>query len=52
MYTHVMGVTGTYTTLSKPEKRVLKKAYKISDFTVVPSVYGKHQLEFPKATTK
>lgn len=40
-----MGVTGTFATLSQAEKDVLG-GYGIHDYTLVPSVYGNHQLTF------
>jgi hypothetical protein len=50
-YLHVMGVTGTFTTLSAAERDVLAM-YGIVNHTLVPSVYGAHQLAFNSATTK
>jgi len=49
-YSVVLGVTGTFETLSAPERKVLEK-YNISSHTIVPSVYGKQQLDFAKANT-
>ena len=50
-YLHVMGVTGTFTTLSTAELAVLA-TYNIRHHTLVPSVYGEYQLGFDSATTK
>ena len=50
-YLHVMGVTGTFTTLSTAERAVLT-TYNINQHTLVPSVYGDHQLKFDAATAK
>jgi hypothetical protein len=41
-----MGVSGTLETLSKPEKEIVEKTYKINMKTIMPSVFGANNLAF------
>jgi len=45
-YAFMMGVTGTLSTLSSPEKNLLENAYNIRRKTFIPSVYGENFLFF------
>lgn len=45
-FKYIFGVTGTLSTLSKPEKELLEKEYAIKKFTYMPSVYGENQRKF------
>ena len=45
-FDYIMGVTGTLRVLSKPEREVIQKDYKILKETYMPSVFGKNNLLF------
>ncbi|CAL6013588.1 Helicase-related_protein [Hexamita inflata] len=47
-YKHIIGVTGTLDTVSKPEMKLLTDEYNIKKFSYLPSVYGTNQLTFSK----
>ncbi|CAL6025608.1 Helicase-related_protein [Hexamita inflata] len=47
-YQHIIGVTGTLDTVSKPEMKLLTDEYNIKKFSYLPSVYGTNQLKFAK----
>ncbi|CAL6013582.1 Conserved_hypothetical protein [Hexamita inflata] len=47
-YKHIIGVTGTLDTVSKPEMKLLTDEYNIKKFSYLPSVYGTNQLKFAK----
>ncbi|CAL6025624.1 Helicase-related_protein [Hexamita inflata] len=47
-YQHIIGVTGTLDTVSKPEMKLLTDEYNIKKFSYLPSVYGTNQLTFSK----
>jgi len=42
----ILGVTGTLSGLTDPEKNILQKVYNICDLTIIPSVYGSNKLHF------
>lgn len=44
-YQAMLGVTGTLSTLSAPEKAILDE-YQVKKFTFMPSVYGRNQVDF------
>lgn len=50
-YRHIMGVSGTLKTLSKPEQRLLREVYSIRKRTFTPSVYGESNLKFSSDST-
>ncbi|CAL6013558.1 Helicase-related_protein [Hexamita inflata] len=47
-YQHIIGVTGTLDTVSKPEMKLLTDEYNIKKFSYLPSVYGLNKLNFAK----
>ncbi len=51
-YKSVMGVTGTLSTLSPPERNLLESIYRIKKFSYMPSVYGENQLDFSSNSIK
>ncbi|CAL6013736.1 Helicase-related_protein [Hexamita inflata] len=51
-YKHIIGVTGTLDTVSKPEMKLLTDEYNIKKFSYLPSVYGTNQLDFAKDSSK
>ncbi|KAL1381419.1 hypothetical protein pipiens_013472 [Culex pipiens pipiens] len=48
-YPLILGVTGTLTTLSQYENKVIKEYYKITDFSVMPSFFGTSNLVFDES---
>jgi hypothetical protein len=42
----ILGVTGTLSTLSKPEKDIIENIYEIKYNTISPSVHGQSSLNF------
>jgi len=46
MYHSVLGVSGTLSTLSPAERKLLTEGFGIKKITHIPSVYGPNQLEF------
>ena len=45
-FTFIAGVSGTLETLTKGDKNILKKVYKISKTTIMPSVFGKNNRNY------
>ena len=46
LYAFTMGVTGTLTSLSPEETKVLEGTFKLKSRTIIPSVYGMQRLTF------
>ncbi len=46
-YDHVLGVTGTLSTLGKTEKSYLESVLQVQNFTYLPSAYTENHVEFP-----
>lgn len=46
LFSFIMGVTGTLETLSKKEREIIEKKYKIYKNTYSPSVFGKNNSKF------
>jgi energy-coupling factor transporter ATP-binding protein EcfA2 len=47
-FQYIMGVTGTLSTLSEPEKSIVTNVYQIHKETYMPSIYGSSNLAFAK----
>ena len=45
-YKHILGVTGTLSALGTFEKKIIKDEYNIKKSTVMPSLYGKRDVNF------